>query len=137
MDSELLRDRIVCSIRDSCLCKQLLQKKTLTLTSCIDLCQTSEVAVQQIKIMTEEQEIHGVSQTESKCGKNPESKATISSLDCRYCGLRHGRGRGKRLAFGKTCISCGKKNHFAHVCQRSGSSRARSDTENIQRVNDT
>ena len=86
--------------------------------------------------MSEEQEIHGVSQTGSKHGKNSESKAMICSPDCGYCGLRHSRGRSKCLAFGKTCMSCGKKNHFAHVCQRSGSSCARSDTENIRRAND-
>ena len=78
---------------NSCLRKQLLQKKTLTLANCIDLCLGSEVAAQQIKRMSEEQEIHGVSQTGSKRGKNSESKAIIFSPDWRYCSLRHGRGR--------------------------------------------
>ena len=120
MESELLRDRIVCGIRDSCLRKQLLQKKTLTLASCINLCRASKVAAQQIKSISKEQEIHGVGQTGLlKRGKNPKSKAMISSPDCRYCGLRHGRGRGKCLALGKTCMSCGKKNNFACMCQRS------------------
>ena len=36
MESELLCDRIVCGICDSCLHKLLLQKETLTLASCID-----------------------------------------------------------------------------------------------------
>ena len=63
--------------------------------------------------MSEEQEIHGVSQTGSKRGKN--QSPMISSPDCRYCGLRHGRGRGKCLAFGKTCMSCGKKSFCLRV----------------------
>ena len=37
LTDELLRDRIVCGIRDSNVRKQLLQNKALTITSCIDV----------------------------------------------------------------------------------------------------
>ena len=133
MESELLRDRIVCCIRDSSLRKQLLQKKTLTLTSCVDTCRASEVATQQIQSMSAEQEIHGVSQTVARSVKKPLAKAVTPLGDCRYCGLKHGRGRGKCPAFGKTCMTCGKPNHFSRVCQ-SVSSRAKTTTEKVRSV---
>jgi hypothetical protein len=42
--------------------------------------------------------------------KNLENKSC-----CKYCGRRHAPARCP--AFGKKCNSCGRKNHFAIVCQ--------------------
>uniref|UniRef100_A0A914PR63 CCHC-type domain-containing protein n=1 Tax=Panagrolaimus davidi TaxID=227884 RepID=A0A914PR63_9BILA len=38
-------------------------------------------------------------------------------MKCRYCGEGHQPGKERCPANGKTCSSCGKKNHFARVCK--------------------
>ena len=43
-------------------------------------------------------------------GKGPKDQL---SAECKYCGKRNERKRDKCPAYGKTCSSCGKPNHFA------------------------
>ena len=49
-------------------------------------------------------------QRPSKIGASQEPAAT-----CRYCGTKH--SRGKCPAYGKQCLKCSKRNHFASVCR--------------------
>ncbi|XP_061765807.1 uncharacterized protein LOC133558441 [Nerophis ophidion] len=42
------------------------------------------------------------------------------TVECKYCGTRHARGRDQCPAFGKSCRSCGTANHFAKVCMKRG-----------------
>ena len=44
--------------------------------------------------------------------------------DCNFCGLNHEQRRCP--AYGKNCLNCGKKNHFASVCK----SRMKSQVKN-------
>ena len=45
-----------------------------------------------------------------------QNKKGKSTVNCKYCGLSHERVKEKCPAWGKTCRSCGKKNHYAKVC---------------------
>nr|XP_058966743.1 uncharacterized protein LOC131793346 [Pocillopora verrucosa] len=68
-----------------------------------------------------EQEANAVNQKEDyktpkaprQNGKGPKDQL---SAECKYCGKRNERKRDKCPAFGKTCSSCGKPNHFAAKC---------------------
>uniref|UniRef100_A0A914R0Q4 Uncharacterized protein n=1 Tax=Panagrolaimus davidi TaxID=227884 RepID=A0A914R0Q4_9BILA len=61
-------------------------------------------------------------------------------MKCRYCGEGHQPGKERCPANGKTCSSCGKKNHFARVC-KSGTRKQQnilekySDDEEAQSIN--
>ena len=82
MEDELLRDRIVCGIRDGALRRQLLQRKALTLPQCIDMCRASEATAKQVKIMEKEDKIHAVQQktvTTASRFKTAKSNTTDSS----------------------------------------------------------
>lgn len=46
---------------------------------------------------------------------NNRDKSEKSILNCRYCGLSH--KLRECPAYGKTCTSCSRKNHFRAVCQ--------------------
>ena len=46
---ELIRDRIVCGIRDNALRKRLLREKKLTMADTIDICRGEEAAMKHIK----------------------------------------------------------------------------------------
>ena len=54
--------------------------------------------------------------------KRPQSSSHSGIRDCKYCGSNHQRKQCP--AFGKTCKSCGKKNHFAKKCRSRGQSQS-------------
>ena len=45
----------------------------------------------------------------------PQSRSQSGIRDCKYCGSSHQHRQCP--AYGKTCKSCGKKNHFAKRCR--------------------
>ena len=47
---------------------------------------------------------------------NREKSSGQSRTQCKFCGRNHRIGAKFCPAFGKTCSSCGKKNHFGSVC---------------------
>ena len=55
-----------------------------------------------------------------KLRRNIASSANneMTMTDCKYCGWRHVRKKEECPAFGKTCHSCGGKDHFSNVCQQ-------------------
>ena len=50
--------------------------------------------------------------------KRPQSRSQSGIRDCKYCGTNHQCRQCP--AYGKTCKSCGKKNHFANKCRSQG-----------------
>ena len=52
LKDEIIRDRIVCGVRDSSLRKKLLQVPELTLERCIDICRSAEAASTQLEAMS-------------------------------------------------------------------------------------
>ena len=51
LKDEIIRDRIVCGVRDSSLMKKLLQVPELTLERCIDMCRSAEATSTQLEAM--------------------------------------------------------------------------------------
>ena len=135
LKEEMIRDRLVCGISDNALRKKLLQESQLTLEKCMDYCRAAEAANSQLKEISS----HGSDavnylnkskkgQTQSKpqfraqpnLGRNaglPGNKQMIMR-DCKYCGWRHERKKEDCPAFGKTCNTCGGKDHFSNVCMQ-------------------
>ena len=124
---EMLIDQIVFGVLDDGLRKRLLQKKGLSLTSCVDMCRAHEATAKQLKAMgssAEEGDLHAVwqqkKQTKAHLSKaSGEQKKTPekSKAECSYCGLKHAKGRDKCPANGKQCSKCGKMNHYARKCR--------------------
>lgn len=81
MTDDLLKDRLVCGIRDDGVRKTLLQKRQLTLAVCIDACRAAEVATTQLKAMAEAEEMPDINFVRPK--KQEQGKRQV---DCHYCG---------------------------------------------------
>ena len=146
LKDDLIRDRIVCGVRENGIRRKLLQESGLTLSKCVDICRANEATAAQLKDMAPtqitEQEANAVNQKESskkpktpkENGKDPKDQL---SVECKYCGNKHERKRDKCPAYGKTCSSCGKANHFAAKCSKNSreSKKKRSQKFKRKKVN--
>ena len=113
----LIRGRIVCGINDDTVRARLLKEAGLTLEGYLDICRAAEISSAQ----NEEKAAHvvrddtlkrGYSQKDEH-GNEKDSEAGLISRQ--FCVYRYKRGRCP--AYGKTCNSCDRPNHFASVCQ--------------------
>ena len=127
LKDQLIRDRIVCGVRDNAVRRKLLQESKLALEKCVDICRATEATSAQIKEMAPSQQQQHSSEVDlvtrgyswkSKARKENVKDSKNHQLDeCKFCGRKHERKRGKCPAYGQTCSSCGKPNHFAIKCE--------------------
>ena len=118
LQEDLIRDRIVCGLRDESVQRALLQNTKLKLKNCEELCRAAEATSEHLRQITTMQcGDHDAQTTERVTTETALLVRTTArnEKDCRYCGTKHGRGQCP--AYGKTCRQCQKKNHFASVCQ--------------------
>ena len=104
----ILRDRIVLGVQDVGLQKDLLKVRNLTLEVAIDMCKASEKAVSHNSVMRE---------------NNPHVNRVFSHdknqplKSCKFCGQKHKWSKQLCPAYGKTCTTCNRPNHFSKMCQ--------------------
>ena len=104
----------------------------MDLQKTIDICRAAEQSKSHLDAIESEALLQGVQAVKkiegrSKRTERPQDKQTKSGkimVDCKYCGLSHEKDKAKCPSFGRTCSSCGKKNHCAKLCNsRSNSDR--------------
>ena len=134
---ELIRDKLVLGISNKSTKLRLLREEDLTLNKAMNICRSSEIENIQLKSMKasskEVKEVHAV---QGKTHRKP-NKTSLNGGKTKLCATKDHRPAAKghnslkrkcyhcgRLldhklkdcpAFGQTCNSCGKKNHFASV----------------------
>lgn len=110
--SEIIKLRFIAGLKDDNLKMKILERvqlnPSLTMSDIIDLCQINA----QLKDFVE---------TKNKESDEPSkptetfSSQVVNSRPCSKCGFTH---KFKMCpAYGKTCNSCGKPNHFAKCCK--------------------
>ena len=124
-------------MRDDATRKKLLQTRTLDLAKAIDICRSSEATTRHLKAMATPDELHALQQRAPETrqrsssrhrrgksrgrqtGNRPPSTDRRDNGDrrCKFCDRTHAPSKSQCKAFGATCASCGKKNHFASVCR--------------------
>jgi hypothetical protein len=121
----LLRDRIVLGIQSQPTRKRLLQDQKLTLQKCINICRSVEAASSQLKNITNDNPIENVKALSQRHRKTPNTRLpappknkTRAPISCQYCGTEHPPIKEQCPAWGKSCRSCGVRNHFANVCRK-------------------
>ena len=119
LHDELIRDRIVCGIRENNIRKTLLQMPNLTLSKCIDTVRAAEVTSQQLKTMTADT-VHAFrdppSKPKSYTHRPQPSARKTKIINCKYCGQRNEWQKEKCPAYGQRCKLCNKDNHFHIKC---------------------
>lgn len=122
----MLRDRIIYGIKDRHVQQKLLAKKNLSLQQAVEICRTSELAEEQIKVITETpntaREVDAVQlkkssqQYQAKAKYKPHKNINdYTTYLCKKCNTRH--GPKSCPAFGKTCSFCKRLNHYAVGCK--------------------
>ena len=112
-----LRDKILFGTRDDVARQRMLEEEDLTLEKAINICHTLESTNAQLHFMAEKDKRKNIFVNEIK-----QKHGKLSSFDrprqksCFYCGAVHEPRQCP--AYGKQCHKCGKRNHFAAVCQR-------------------
>ena len=134
-----LRDRIVEGIINDQTRKRLLAVQTLDLKKAIQICKSEEASGKQLEILQAGREQHvdriavkpwatsGARENASHKGqdnrerenkemgarpKRPFRPGSEMAMECDFCLRAHRRGRFFCPAFGKTCHTCEKPNHF-------------------------
>ena len=135
LSDRLIRDRIVCGVADRSLRKTLLSQVKLDLPGCIKICKSSRTANAQAERMTndhdpaesrrEKADLFAVQPTRGEyrqvnrksTGRKELAEVGRRGGQCQACGYAAHSQRQQCPAFGRSCIKCGGKNHFAKVCR--------------------
>ena len=117
-EEELLRDRIVCGVRDNSLRQQFLSKTDLSLANCIDLCRAHEASARQVKDMAGAEKVHVVKNKSKPERITTETPRKPRDTRCERCGLYHESSPEDCPAYNALCLNYGKKGHYARKCRR-------------------
>ena len=121
IENSLLRDRIVCGIKDTKTRERLLQEEKLTLEKCVNICQISEISCTRAKTLQlqaepeQTPEVNRVTTTKTKprMGRKEVSnnQETGTKSECDFCTYVHFPNRCP--AKHEKCNSCHKVGHFS------------------------
>ena len=129
LHENLLLYKVMDGIRSDKIRDVLLRKGVeMTLEKAINICQTEETTKMQMKEMSSEKEMGGITKNQKrkkalnkKRGsdnrqkkKNKGSTQSMDGKECKFCGQIH-KPRGCP-AYGQECHKCKKKNHWASCC---------------------
>ena len=108
----MLRDRLVCGVRDPQLQKRLLAERQLTFSKALELAQAFESAesssrdIQAVRSPSVPLPVHSV---------DKKGLSVLDSVSCFRCGGKHYATTCKLKSV--TCNNCGKTGHIAKVCR--------------------
>ena len=119
LKDDLIRDRLVCGIRDNGARKIFLQEPKITLDKCLDTCRAAEATKVQIQAMSSQSSMKDPTASEVNF-VNPTHGKYNFTHDCKFCGKSHERKKEMCLAYGRVCNKCKKKKNLAVKCQSKG-----------------
>lgn len=126
--NRMLKDKLVISIADKGCQEKLLREPELSLEKALEFCRVVETSKTHSKLLESRRVV------ESECeqavdvdvirkkfgnwrhnnGYPKQNESSMLNKECTKCGKMH--QIGKCPAYGKTCLYCGGKNHFANGC---------------------
>ena len=111
----MLRDRLVCGLRDMKLQRRLLAEPSLTFKKAFELTQAAEVAERSTKELQAGKGVPNQSPDTDVLAVGPWRQQQQQAEKCYRCGGNH-RATGCRFRTAD-CHNCGKKGHLARVCR--------------------
>ena len=119
LKDSLIRDRIVCGVRDNDLRKKMLQQTSLDLTLAIEMAKAHESSMKQSEMLGGNYNFKEVESIRSKNGFSQSSKGNFNEWNtCRFCKKTHNQSFPHNCpAYGQKCHKCHGFNHFAVACR--------------------
>ena len=115
--NDMLRDRLVCGVRDSRVQRRLLSEPRLTYAKAFELAQTAELADKHSKDLSKQLPpavVHVLQRQNRPSGQS--QGATVGYAKCYCCG--GGKHTAQDCRFKEAdCNNCGKTGHLARVCR--------------------
>ena len=158
MKDKLLMDRLLLGVRDDRMREQMMATPDLTLSKAIDTCKAVEATATQMKALKQDELVQKLDhkhppaalQPSRKFGKQKtmgkekdKAKAmnTPQTRRCKFCCTIHPMRKELCPAWGRTCSSCHKRNHFrasemcdVHAVNHGDDSSDASSVESISTV---
>ena len=122
----MLRDRIVCVIRDEKIQRRLLVEKKLTFQKAHEIATTMEITMQNMAVLQESKESEAVNQVTVQA----DGRRIPRKSPCFRCGGNHSAQtcRFKEL----NCFYCKQKGHIADRCPNRNRSQSRGERQDFQ-----
>ena len=116
LKDSLIKDRIVCGVRNDVVRERLLRDSELTLDIAASMCRAAELSEEQAGHLHhgEFKNVHAVKQQYRKSERQYKNKPSENQI-CTKCSHRH--DKRKCPAYGKECYKCKGVNHFAACCK--------------------
>ncbi|XP_017472395.1 PREDICTED: uncharacterized protein LOC108363521 [Rhagoletis zephyria] len=113
----MLRDRLVCGLRDESLQRNLLAESDLQLQKVIERATTAEAASKNVQVIRQPEQVNQVGKrNQPKFNeKFKSSNNTASAKPCNGCGGAHARSQCSHRE--TICSACGVKGHLQRVCR--------------------
>ena len=121
----MIQDKIIFSTTDRELKKKLLEADDLTLEKAKEKCLAAEITCKDIKEITGSTKAVDTVNRQRRSQKKPRSSDAEKNTDktsstsqqesCGNCGKKHPPKQCP--AYGRECLICNKKNHFAKMCR--------------------
>lgn len=120
----MLRDRVVCGLRDESLQRSLLAESDLQLQKVIDRATTAESASKNVMEIRHPEQVHSITRHKNDKYFSKKNYAHNNAVpqNCMGCGGNHQRTHCPH--HNKVCQNCKKKGHLQRVCRSSASPSA-------------
>ena len=129
LKDELIKDVMVLGIHDHGTKERLLRDQDLSLDKAILMCRATETSKKQLQELSNTTNVLDVNATKIQSNHSRTMPKT-QIRDCRFCGGSHVAGNCP--AYGKSCTTCGKRNHFAKVCRSKDTQQTSIQANSVQ-----
>ena len=115
----MIRDRLVMGVRDRATQRALLRQSKLTLQEAIDIAISEEASTRDQQSMGIPRAAESMQHlmTETEVSAVQVSQPNLPARQCQFCTRVHIMKRSSCPAWGKTCNTCGGRDHFSAGCQ--------------------
>lgn len=118
LESDLLLDKIICSIKDHNLRERLWLDEGITLDKAIDMCRSKEVTEKQLRGL--ESETFEVNKIDKRIRQH---NSDTNKKTCKFCGGNYHETIEQCKARKEVCRNCRKIGHYARVCMSKSNSQ--------------